>query len=307
MSEKSGVEKLTGLELGAANRNKREVFKSESYLHMVGRQFIRNRAAVTGLAIILVFSLMAMLGPLVAPYDPAVISLSDRLDGPTASHWLGTDELGRDVLSRIIIGARITLVITTGAVGLALIAGTALGLVAGFYGGAVDNVISRLIDVLMAMPGFLMAIAIIAALGTGTSNVILAVGIYSIPVFARVARGSTIAAREQEYILAARALGAKNGYIIVRHIFPNVVSPLIVQVTLRLATAILSASGLSFLGLGPQPPTPEWGAMLSTAREFINSAPLLAVFPGLAILLVTVSFNLMGDGLRDALDPRLKR
>lgn len=278
----------------------------DSYLGIVARQFARNRAAVAGMLIIVVFFLTAVLAPYIAPYDPAVIELSNRLKGPSAEHWLGTDELGRDVFSRIIIGARITLVITMGAVGLALLMGTVMGLVAGYYGGSVDNLISRIIDVLMAMPGFLLAVAIIAVLGVGTTNVIIAVGIYSIPTFARIARASTLSARKQDYILAAEALGARHRSIMLRHITPNILPPIIVQATLRLATAILSASSLSFLGLGPQPPTPEWGAMLSAARNYFTSAPLLIMFPGLAILLVALSFNLMGDGLRDALDPHLK-
>jgi peptide/nickel transport system permease protein len=274
---------------------------------MVTRQFVRHRAAVVGMVIIVIFVLTALVAPRIAPYDPAVIELPNRLQGPSADHWLGTDELGRDVFSRIIIGARITLVITAGAVGLALFVGTVLGLLAGFYRGPADTLISRFIDVLMAMPGFLLAIGIIAALGVGTLNVIIAVGVASIPVFARIARGSTLTVRSQDYILSARSLGASNRRIMSRHVAPNIVPPLLVAATMRLATAILSAASLSFLGLGPQPPTPEWGAMLSTARDFFTSAPLLIVFPGLAILLVTLSFNLMGDGLRDALDPHLRR
>lgn len=278
----------------------------DSYLGIVARQFARKRVAVAGTLIITVFFVTALVAPYIAPYDPAVIELSNRLKGPSVKHWLGTDELGRDVFSRIIIGARITLVITMGAVGLALLIGTIMGLVAGYYGGGVDNLISRIIDVMMAMPGFLLAVAIIAVLGVGTTNVIIAVGIYSIPTFARIARASTLSARQQDYILAAEALGVRHRTIMLRHITPNILSPIIVHTTLRLATAILSASSLSFLGLGPQPPTPEWGAMLSAARNYFTSAPLLIMFPGLAILSVALSFNLMGDGLRDALDPHLK-
>jgi len=280
--------------------------RNQSYLGMVAHQFVRNRAAVVGMVVISVFMLTALLAQYIAPYDPAVIDLANRLKSPSTLHWLGTDELGRDMFSRIIIGARITLVITMGAVGLALLIGTFMGLVAGYYGGYVDTLVSRLIDILMAMPGFLLAIAIIAALGVGTTNVIIAVGIYSIPTFARIARASTLSVRATDYILAARALGAGHRRIMLRHVAPNIVSPIVVQATLRLATAILGAASLSFLGLGPQPPTPEWGGMLSTGRNYITSAPLLVMFPGLAILLVALSFNLMGDGLRDALDPRLK-
>ena len=281
--------------------------KRRSYAQMVARQFLRNRAAVAGMFVLFIFLLTAVLAPYIAPYEPAVIDLANRLSGPSAQHWFGTDELGRDVFSRIIIGGRITVVITMTAVAIALVFGTILGLVAGYYGAYVDNIISRGIDTLMAMPGFLLAIAIIAALGVGTTNVIIAVGVASIPTFARIARGSTLSVKVQDYILAARAVGASHAHIIMHHIIVNIAPPLIVQSTLRLATAMLSASSLSFLGLGPQPPTPEWGAMLSTGRNYFTTGPLLVVFPGLAILLVSLSFNLMGDGLRDALDPRLRR
>lgn len=280
---------------------------SASYWSIVRRQFVRNRAAVVGLLLIFLFVLAALAAPYMAPYDPNAIAPARSLQGPSAAHWLGTDELGRDVLTRILFGARITLLITVAAVALALVIGTVLGLSAGYYGGKVDTVIMRGVDVLMSMPGFLLAIGIIAALGVGTTNVILAVGIYSIPAFIRVARGSTLSAKGEEYVTAARAIGASGGRIISRHLLPNVMPPLIVQTSLRLATAILTASGLSFLGLGPQPPTPEWGAMLSAGQDYVNSSPLLVAFPGLAILIVTLSFNLLGDGLRDALDPRLKR
>lgn len=280
---------------------------SASYWTIVRRQFVRNRAAVVGLFLILLFVIAAVAAPFVAPYDPAAISPANSLQGPSAAHWLGTDELGRDVLTRILLGARITLLITIGAVALALVFGTSLGLIAGFYGAKVDTLIMRAVDVLMSMPGFLLAIGIIAALGVGTTNVILAVGVYSIPAFARIARGSTLSAKAEEYVTAARAMGGTNRRIILHHLLPNIMPPLIVQTSLRLATAILMASGLSFLGLGPQPPTPEWGAMLSAGRDYMTSAPLLVAFPGLAILLVTLSFNLVGDGLRDSLDPRLKR
>jgi peptide/nickel transport system permease protein len=273
----------------------------------VVRQFKRSRAAVAGLLLIVVFLLTAVLAPLVAPHDPTAFSLGQQLAAPSLRYPLGTDELGRDILSRLLWGARITLLITLGAVALALVVGTVLGILAGYQGAWSDTVIMRVMDILLAMPGFLLAIAIIAALGVGTLNVIIAVGVYSIPGFARVARGSTLSIKQQDYVLAARALGAPDGRIMWRHVLPNVTPPLLVQTTLRLATAILTASGLSFLGLGPQPPTPEWGAMLSTGRNYITSSPQLATIPGLAILLVTFGFNLLGDGLRDALDPRLKR
>lgn len=273
----------------------------------VWRAFRRSRAALVGLVIITAFLLMALFAPLIAPANPTAFSLGDQLLPASVAHPLGTDELGRDTLSRLLWGARITLLMTVGAVVLALVTGAFLGIVAGFRGGWVDTAIMRCVDVLLAIPTFLLAIAIIAALGASTTNVILAVGIGSMPTFARIARGSTISVKQEDYVMAVRAVGASSNRIMWRHILPNVASALLVQTTLRLATAILTASGLSFLGLGPQPPTPEWGAMLSTGRNYLTSSPQLVAIPGLAILLVTIGFNLLGDGLRDALDPRLKR
>jgi peptide/nickel transport system permease protein len=273
----------------------------------VWRAFRRSRAAIIGLVIIGVFLLTAVLAPLIAPHNPTAFSLGDQLLPASATHPLGTDELGRDVLSRLIWGSRITLLMTLGAVLLALVTGAFLGIVAGYRGGWVDTAIMRCIDVLLAIPTFLLAVAIIAALGANTINVILAVGIGSMPAFARIARGSTISVKQEDYVTAVRSVGANSHRIMWRHILPNVSSALLVQTTLRLATAVLTASGLSFLGLGPQPPTPEWGAMLSTGRTYLTSSPQLATIPGIAILLVTIGFNLLGDGLRDALDPRLKQ
>jgi peptide/nickel transport system permease protein len=273
----------------------------------VWRAFRRSRTAMVGLVIIALFLLIALLAPLIAPHNPTAFSLSEQLSPPSIAHPLGTDELGRDMLSRLIWGSRITLVMTLGAVLLALAVGAFLGIMAGFQGGWADTAIMRCMDVLLAMPTFLLAVAIIAALGVGTTNVILAVGISSMPMFARIARGSTISVKQEEYVMAVRAVGASTNRIMWRHVLPNVTSALLVQTTLRLATAILTASGLSFLGLGPQPPTPEWGAMLSAGRNYITSSPQLATIPGIAILLVAIGFNLLGDGLRDALDPRLKR
>jgi peptide/nickel transport system permease protein len=285
-----------------------EVLSREpTYTQLVVKGFLRHRTALVGLIIITIFTVLSVLGPSIVPYDPAAIDLSARLQFPSPRHWLGTDELGRDILSRIIIGSRITLVITVFAVLIALVVGSILGAIAGYYGGVIDAVISRFIDLLMTLPGFLLAIAIIAILGVGTFNVILAVGIYSIPTFARIARGSTLSVKGELYVLASIGIGASDIWILRRHIAPNILPPLIVQTSLRLATAILTASSLSFLGLGPQPPTPEWGAMLASGRNFIASAPLLVLFPGLAIFFVALSFNLLGDGLRDALDPHRVR
>jgi peptide/nickel transport system permease protein len=278
-----------------------------SATRMLARQFVRNPGAVTGLAIVALCILLAVVGPLLTPHDPLEQDLSEAFKPPSLAHPLGTDELGRDTLTRILYGSRITLLITLGAVALSLLLGGGIGLVAGFYGGRVDNLSMRGIDILMAMPGFLLAIAVIAALGAGTVNLIIAVAAVSIPSFARIARASTLAVRNQDYILAASASGARPRRLMVSHILPNITAPLTVQTSLRMATAILTASGLSFLGLGPAPPTPEWGAMLSTGRKFITSHAELATYPGLAILLVTLGFNLLGDGLRDALDPRLRK
>jgi peptide/nickel transport system permease protein len=281
--------------------------KSASYSRLVLRQFVKNRAAVlAGVFLVIVFLIVTVV-PLFVESDPYYINLRERLEPPSLSHPLGTDLLGRDMAKRLIFGGRISLLITSGAVGLALVVGTITGTVSGYYGRYVDMILMRIIDVLMTLPGFLLAIAIIAALGPGTYNVILAVGIFSIPAFARIARGSTLSVEGQDYVLAARALGANSGRIMYRHVLPNIVPPLLVQTSLRLATAMITAASLSFLGLGPQPPTPEWGAMLADGRDFIVNAPQLIFYPGVTIFLVAMSFNMVGDGLRDALDPYLRR
>ncbi len=269
------------------------------------RRFRRSWTGMAGLIIISLFLTMAVLSPLIAPYNATKISLANSLQSPSLKHLLGTDELGRDMLSRLLLGSRLTLLITVGAVLIALVVGTTLGVVAGFRGGWTDIIIMRGIDMLLAMPTFLLAIAIVAALGPGTVNVIIAVGVASVSAFARIAHGSALSVKEEVYVLSARSLGARDSHIMVRHMLPNVFPPLLVQTTLRLATAILTASGLSFLGLGPQPPTPEWGAMLNSGRTYLTSHPQLTIIPGLAILFVAIAFNLFGDGLRDTLDPRL--
>lgn len=270
-------------------------------------QFRKSRNGMIGLVLTVFVLLVALVGPFVAPHDPIAFELGLQNDPPSWTHPLGNDQLGRDILSRLLHGARITLLITAGAVALAVVGGTMLGLTAGFRGGWVDHLIMRGIDIVLAVPTFLLAIAIVAALGPSTQNVILAVGIGALPDFARISRGSTMAVKQEDYTLAAHAIGASSLRIVSRHVLPNVTAPLLVQTTLRLAMAILTASGLSFLGLGPQPPTPEWGAMLSAGRNFIHNSPQLIIMPGLAILVATIGFNLLGDGLRDALDPRLKQ
>jgi len=261
---------------------------------------------MSGGVIVGLFVLLAVLAPLLAPYEPLRGRVVDRLQGPSAEHWLGTDELGRDVLSRVLYGARISLQIQIAAVGLALVVGTVLGVWAGYVGRWPDMVIMRLVDIMMAFPGIFLALAIIAALGTGLANVIVASAIFLVPQFARVVRGSVLTLKEMEFVTAARALGERDLTIVARYLLPNSLAPIIVQTTLRMATVLLTASGLSFLGLGVQPPSPEWGAMLSNARSYMITAPHVATVPGLAIMLVVLGFNLLGDGLRDSLDPRLR-
>jgi len=271
------------------------------------RRLRRNRAAVAGAGIVGAFVALAILAPYLVPYNPTQGVLGERLLPPSPAHWLGTDELGRDLFSRILYGARISLQIQIVSVVIALLIGITLGALGGYLGGVTDNVIMRCMDVLLAFPSIFLALAIIAALGTGLFNLMLAAGISSIPAFARILRASILSLKEREFVEAAKALGGGSGRIMFRHLLPNCLAPVIVQSTLRMATVLLTASGLSFLGLGVQPPTPEWGAMLSNARSYLIVAPHVATIPGLAIMIVVVGFNLFGDGLRDTLDPRLRQ
>jgi len=280
--------------------------RKTSQVREVWRRLKRNRAAIVGGIIVLLFVATAILAPWLSPYHPNEGDLTKRLKAPDREHLLGTDPLGRDILSRVIYGARISLQIQIVAVVIAMFVGTILGMVGGYYGGTFDNLIMRLMDILLAFPGIFLAIAIIAVLGPGLTNLMLAAGIYSIPQFARIVRGSVLSLKEKEFVEAARAVGEKDFNILFRYLLPNSMAPIIVQTTLRMATVLLTASGLSFLGLGVQPPTPEWGAMLSNARAYLITAPHVATVPGLAIMLVVMGFNLFGDGLRDSLDPRLR-
>lgn len=265
-----------------------------------------NKLASAGGFIVFFYIIVALLAPWIAPYDPYNIHLPDKLQLPSWEHWMGTDDKGRDLLSRIIYGTRLSLLIGIAAVTIGAVFGILFGLIAGYYGGWLDAIIMRIMDILLAFPGILLALAIVSALGASLINVMIAVGVFSIPMFARIVRGSTLTVRKLEYIDSIRTLGGSDLRIILVHILPNIMSPIIVQVTLRLATAILSAAGLSFLGLGAQPPSAEWGALLSSGRDYMFSAPYLALFPGLAISTLVIGFNLFGDGLRDALDPKLK-
>jgi peptide/nickel transport system permease protein len=257
-----------------------------------------------GGAIVAVFLLVALVAPLIQPANPIKQNLSAAQHPPGTEYWLGADELGRDILSRIIAGARLSLLITGSSVTIALVAGSLIGIAAALYSGLIDSLLMRVMDVLLALPGILLAITLIAVTGPSIGSLVFAIGVSTIPLFARVSRGSTLIVLSSEYITAARSLGIADWSLITRHVLPNIVSPLIIQASLRLATAILTASGLSFLGLGPQPPSPEWGAMLSTGRSYLTSAPHIAIMPGLAIMLVVFGFNLLGDGLRDAFDSR---
>jgi len=270
------------------------------------KRFIRRKTSVIGGIIILIFLFMAIVGPYLCTQDPLKIDLRNRYQNQSREHWLGTDNLGRDTLTRLVYGARITLLVSFVSVFVGTIVGLILGVIAGYYGGRVDTIIMRITDILLAFPGLLLAIAIVAILGSGIINTMIAIAFYSVPYITRIVRASVISIRELEYIQACEVIGCSNFEIIFYHIIPNSMSQIIVNTTLRLGTAILTSSSLSFLGLGVQPPNPEWGAMLSRAREALQSTPLAALAPGIAITLVVISFSMLGDGLRDALDPKLK-
>jgi peptide/nickel transport system permease protein len=267
----------------------------------------KNKMSLIGGSVVLIYLLLAIFASIIAPFDPYEIKLLDKLLPPSMEHLMGTDDKGRDIFSRILYGSRLSLTVGFVSVFIGAFFGIILGIVSGYYGRWIDTVIMRLIDILLAFPGLLLALAIVSALGPSLLNVMFAVGIFSIPTFARIVRGSTLSVKKMEYIDAIKVLGASDIKIIFVHILPNIMSPIIVQGTLRLATSILSVAGLSFLGMGAQPPLPEWGAMLSSGRDFLYSAPHIALFPGLAIAIIVLAFNLFGDGLRDALDPRMKQ
>lgn len=276
----------------------------ESTTQLLWKRLRKNKLAVVGGVLIIGFLLLALLAPFVAPANPMAQSLYDRLSPPSLEHPFGTDDFGRDILSRVMHGARISLRVGVFAVLIALVVGTFIGLVSGYWGGVLDQVLMRFMDLMLAFPSILLAIGIVAVLGPGLENAMLAIGIVAVPQYARLARASVLTVRETDYVLAARALGATDWRILIVSVLPNCLAPLIVQATLGLATAILDAAGLSFLGLGAQPPIPEWGAMLSQGRELIVRAPWVLTFPGGAIFVTVLAFNLVGDGLRDALDPK---
>ncbi|MGH2359771.1 MAG: ABC transporter permease [bacterium] len=270
------------------------------------RRFRRNHIGMAGGMIVIACVLTSLVASAIAPYPPDEMHSRARLAAPRAEFPLGTDELGRDILSRIIFGSRISLQVGVISVSVALVLGSALGLVAGFFGGATDDALMRVMDVLFAFPAILLAIGIMAMLGPSITNAMIAIGIVYAPSFARLSRASVLSLKEMEFVEAARALGLSDLRIIARHIAPNLLAPVIVQTTFNLSTAILTEASLSFLGLGTPPPAPSWGSMLSTSRRYVELSPWPAIFPGLAIMIVVLGFNLLGDGLRDVLDPRLR-
>lgn len=272
----------------------------------IGWRLRQNRLALAGLVLILIFMLMAVFAPLIAPYDPYRIDENAVLSPPSVEHPLGTDSFGRDVLSRMVYGARISFKVGLISVGIALTAGVVIGAVAGYYGRWVDTALSRVIDILFSFPDILLALVIMAVLGASLTNVMIAIGIVYTPIFARITRGTVLEIKESLFIDAARVLGAGRLTILRRHILPNAMAPIIVQTTLSLAFAILAEAALSFIGLGVEPDTPSWGIMLNEGKDWMEAAWWIAVFPGLAITLAVLGFNVLGDGLRDALDPRLK-
>ena len=268
------------------------------------RRFARRRAALLGVAIVLSFIVLARGASWIAPLDPIATSWGAIRKAPSAAHWFGTDEIGRDVLSRVIWGTRASLLAGVVSVSISLMLGVPIGLAAGFMGGAVDTVISRITDAFLACPFLILAIALAAFLGPSLSNAMIAIGVSATPIFVRLTRAQVINVKVEDYIEAARAVGNPPWRIALRHVLPNITAPLIVQATLAIAAAVIAEASLSFLGLGQQPPAPSWGSMLNTAKNYVDNAPWMAIWPGLSIFLLVLAFNLVGDGLRDALDPR---
>ena len=268
------------------------------------KRLARRRGAMVGLALVAFFVAMALLAPWISPYDPLATSWSTVRKAPSMAHWFGTDDIGRDVLARVVWGARASLLAGLVSVGIALCVGVPIGLAAGYVGGWTDMLISRVTDAMLACPFLILAIALAAFLGPSLTNAMIAIGIAATPIFIRLTRGQVLAVKVEDYIEAARAVGNSHLRIALRHVLPNIVAPLIVQATLAIAAAVIAEASLSFLGLGQQPPAPSWGSMLNIAKNYVENAPWMAVWPGMSIFLLVLSFNLLGDGLRDALDPR---
>ena len=283
-------------------------YKKRSQLSLIWHRLRRNRLAMLGLALMSAILLLAVFADVIADYTTQVVgmNMAQRLQPPNASHWFGTDGYGRDVFARIIHGSRLSLSLSIISMMIAVAIGSMIGAISGYFGGRVDEVLMRLMDMLLAIPPMLMSISIVAALGRSMANLMLALALAYMPVFARVIRSSILSVKDQEFVEAARACGTSDARIIMRHIEPNAVGPIIVQATLAMGSSILTISSLSFMGMGIQPPQPEWGTMLYEGRDLIRTSPYLVIFPGIAIALSVLSLNLLGDGLRDALDPRLK-
>lgn len=274
---------------------------------MYWHRFKNNRMCIAGSALVLLLVFIAIFGPLIAPNDPILVNTPDRFTSPGTQYWFGTDEFGRDIFSRILYGGRIAVQIGLVSVTVAFFGGIVLGLVSGYYGGLVDTILSRLLEIWLSFPDILFVIAVVAILGPSLNTVILSLGFLSIPAYARIVRGSVLSARQELYVEAARSVGVQSGRIMLRHILPNVVAPLIILSSMRFGGALLTGAGLSFIGLGAQPPSPEWGAILSTGRMYMYQAPWITIFPGLAIAVFVLGVNMLGDGLRDVLDPRMNR
>ena len=267
-------------------------------------KFLKNKGAVIGAAILLLFVLAAVLAPWIAPHDPLKANFLAVRKAPSALYWLGTDELGRDLFSRLLWGARSSLLAGGVSVAIAMAIGVPLGLIAGYFGGALDALISRIMEALLSCPFLVLAIALGAFLGPSLTNAMIAIGLSAMPIFARLTRGQVLSIKHEDYLEGARAIGLPDRWIVLRYVLPNVLSPLVVQATLTIASAILAEASLSFLGLGQQPPAPSWGSMLNTAKNFMEQAPWMSIAPGMAIYITVLCFNLLGDGLRDALDPK---
>ena len=286
----------------SAEKKKRNQHAGETW-----KLFRKNKAAMVGLVVLGIFIFLAVFADLIIPYSRAITqNAADRLLGPSAAHWFGTDEFGRDIFARVVHGSRRSLSLGVGTTAVSLLIGGIIGACCGLYGSKFDSIVMRICDVLNCVPGLLFALAVVAALGSSMTNLLIAVTVISIPSFIRIVRSVILSIVEQEYIYAARACDSSNWVIITRHIIPNAMGPIIVQASMSVASMMLTAAGLSFIGMGVQPPTPEWGVMLSTAREYLKTSPYMLFFPGAAIALSALSLNLVGDGLRDALDPRLK-
>jgi peptide/nickel transport system permease protein len=281
--------------------------RQEGLYTQARREFVKNRGAVIGLIFLFCIILSAILAPLLAPYDPLERSVRDRLVGPSGDHPMGTDSLGRDILSRVLHGGRISLQVGLFSVIASTLIGVPLGLMAGYFGGVIDDAIMRLMDVILAFPGLILAIWMVSMLGPSLRNIVFAITFWSVPTYARLARGNTLSVREMDYITAERCIGAGHFRILYRHILPNIFAPLIVLATMNISGAIIAGASLSFLGLGVRPPTPEWGAMLSDGRGYLRNAWWIAFFPGIVITLVVLAANMVGDALRDAIDPKVRR